>query len=147
VPGLAPADVEDVIMGCAMPEGEQGLNVARVIALNAGLPVTVPGQTVNRFCSSGLQTVANAAERIMAGFADVIVAGGVESMSAVPMSGHTPRPHPRDGLRAARPLHAHGQHGRDRRDPLRHHPRAAGRLRPVEPPEGAGGHPGRALRR
>jgi acetyl-CoA acetyltransferase len=95
VPGLAPADVEDVIMGCAMPEGEQGLNVARVIALNAGLPVTVPGQTVNRFCSSGLQTVANAAERIMAGFADVIVAGGVESMSAVPMSGHTPRPHPR----------------------------------------------------
>jgi acetyl-CoA acyltransferase len=95
VPGLKPADVEDVIMGCAMPEGEQGLNVARVIALNAGLPVTVPGQTVNRFCSSGLQTVANAAERIMAGFADVIVAGGVESMSAVPMSGHTPRPHPR----------------------------------------------------
>ena len=94
VPGLAGGDVEDVILGCAMPEGEQGLNIARTVALHAGLPVTVPGQTVNRFCSSGLQTIAQAAERIMAGFADVIVAGGVESMSAVPMGGHTPRPHP-----------------------------------------------------
>jgi acetyl-CoA acyltransferase len=94
VPGLAPGDVEDVIIGCAMPEGQQGLNMARTIALLAGCPVTVPAQTVNRFCSSGLQTIASAAERIMAGFADVIVAGGVESMSQVPMSGHTPRPHP-----------------------------------------------------
>jgi len=94
VPGLEGAEVEDVILGCAMPEGEQGLNIARTVALHAGLPVTVPGQTVNRFCSSGLQTIAQAAERIMAGFADVIVAGGVESMSAVPMGGHTPRPHP-----------------------------------------------------
>ena len=94
VPGLEPADVEDVILGCAMPEGEQGLNVARTIALLAGLPVTVPAQTVNRFCSSGLQTIASAAHRIMAGQADIIVAGGVESMSAVPMGGHTPRPHP-----------------------------------------------------
>jgi len=94
VPGLAPGDVEDVIIGCAMPEGQQGLNVARTISLHAGLPVSVPAQTVNRFCSSGLQTIAQAAERIMAGFADVIVAGGVESMSAVPMGGHTPRPHP-----------------------------------------------------
>ena len=94
VPGLDPADVEDVILGCAMPEGEQGLNVARTIALLAGLPVSVPAQTVNRFCSSGLQTIASAAHRIMAGQADAIVAGGVESMSRVPMGGHTPRPHP-----------------------------------------------------
>jgi len=94
VPNLNPAEVEDVIIGCAMPEGQQGLNMARVIALHAGLPVTVPGETVNRFCSSGLQTIAHAAERIMAGFADVIIAGGVESMSAVPMSGHRPSPHP-----------------------------------------------------
>ena len=94
VQGLEDKDVEDVILGCAMPEGQQGLNIARVTSLVAGLPVTTPAQTVNRFCSSGLQTIANASERIMAGFADVIVAGGVESMSAVPMSGHTPRPHP-----------------------------------------------------
>jgi len=94
VPQLAASDVEDVIFGCAMPEGQQGLNVARVIALHAGLPVSVPAETVNRFCSSGLQTVAHADERIMAGGADVIIAGGVESMSAVPMSGHKPSPHP-----------------------------------------------------
>lgn len=94
VPGLNPAEVEDVIIGCAMPEGQQGLNMARIVALHAGLPVSVPAETVNRFCSSGLQTIAHAAERIMAGFADVIIAGGVESMSAVPMSGHRPSPHP-----------------------------------------------------
>lgn len=94
VPGLAGADIDDVILGCAMPEGQQGLNIARTVGLLAGLPIEVPGQTVNRFCSSGLQTIASAAERIMAGFADAIVAGGVESMSAVPMGGHTPRPHP-----------------------------------------------------
>ncbi len=94
VPGLAGGDVDDVILGCAMPEGQQGLNIARTVGLLAGLPIEVPGQTVNRFCSSGLQTIASAAERIMAGFADAIVAGGVESMSAVPMGGHTPRPHP-----------------------------------------------------
>ncbi|MGM0577275.1 MAG: thiolase family protein [Myxococcota bacterium] len=94
VPGLKPEEVEDVVMGCAMPEGQQGLNVARAISLLAGLPTSVPAQTVNRFCSSGLQTIASAAERIMCGWADTIVAGGIESMSAVPMSGHTPRPHP-----------------------------------------------------
>jgi acetyl-CoA acyltransferase len=85
VPGLAPEEVEDVILGCAIPEGPQGMNIARLAALQAGLPYTVPAQTVNRFCSSGLQTIAQAAERIMAGFADVIIAGGVESMSLVPM--------------------------------------------------------------
>ena len=94
VPGLDPNDIDDVIVGCAMPEGQQGLNMARIISLHSGLPVSVPAETVNRFCSSGLQTIAHAAERIMSGMADVIVAGGVESMSAVPMSGHKPAPHP-----------------------------------------------------
>ena len=89
------SQIDDVIMGCAMPEGSQGLNFARVIALRAGLPVDVPGQTVNRFCSSGLQTIAMAAERIIANGADIIIAGGAESMSSVPMSGHhlSPNPH------------------------------------------------------
>lgn len=94
VPQLDPAEIDDVIVGCAMPEGQQGLNMGRIIAVHAGLPVSVPAETVNRFCSSGLQTIAHAAERIMSGMADVIVAGGVESMSAVPMSGHKPAPHP-----------------------------------------------------
>jgi len=81
-PGLDPAEVEDVIIGCAIPEGTQGLNIARLAAARAGLPVSVPAQTVNRFCSSGLQTIATAAERIIAGFATTIVAGGTESMSS-----------------------------------------------------------------
>lgn len=86
--GTDPHDVEDIIIGCAFPEGEQGMNVARVAALKAGMPVEVPAQTVNRFCSSGLQTIAAAAERIIAGFADCIIAGGVESMSMIPMGGN-----------------------------------------------------------
>lgn len=85
-----PSSVDDVIMGCAMPEGEQGLNVARMAALLAGLPETVPGVTINRFCSSGLQSIAMAAQSIISGMADVVVAGGVESMSMVPMSGNKP---------------------------------------------------------
>jgi acetyl-CoA acyltransferase len=85
---LNPAEVDDLIVGCAMPEGSQGLNFARVIALRAGLPVEVSGQTINRFCSSGLQTIAMAANSIMVGQADVVIAGGAESMSSVPMSGH-----------------------------------------------------------
>ncbi len=87
-------DVEDVIIGCAFPEGEQGMNVARVALLRAGLPHTVPGQTVNRFCSSGLQTIALAAQQIMAGFGTCIIAGGVESMSMVPMVGNKFAPNP-----------------------------------------------------
>jgi acetyl-CoA acyltransferase len=87
-------EVEDVIIGCAMPEGEQGMNVARVALLRAGLPYTVPGQTVNRFCSSGLQTIAIAAERIMAGFATCIIAGGTESMSMIPMASNKFAPNP-----------------------------------------------------
>ncbi|MCC6915696.1 acetyl-CoA C-acyltransferase [Nitrosomonas sp.] len=86
--GLDPAAVEDVIVGCAMPEAEQGINVARVALLLAGLPVSVPGVTVNRFCASGLQAVAMAADRVRLGEADVIIAGGTESMSMVPMMGN-----------------------------------------------------------
>jgi len=93
-PGLTKADVEDIIIGCAMPEGEQGLNFARIMSLYAGFPVTVPALTVNRFCSSGLQTIAMAAERVMLGAADVVIAGGVESMSHVPMTGFKVAPHP-----------------------------------------------------
>jgi acetyl-CoA acyltransferase len=86
--GVDPGAIEDVILGCAFPEGEQGMNVARVAALRAGLPYQVPAMTINRFCSSGLQSVALAAERIVAGFADCIVAGGTESMTCVPMGGN-----------------------------------------------------------
>jgi acetyl-CoA acyltransferase len=93
-PSLNPAEIDDVIIGCAMPEGAQGLNFARSIALRAGLPVEVSGQTVNRFCSSGLQTIAMAAERIIANGADVIIAGGAETMSLVPMTGFRVNPNP-----------------------------------------------------
>ena len=86
--GIDPARIDDVILGCAFPEGEQGMNVARVASMRAGLPVQVPAQTVNRFCASGLQAIATAAERIAAGAADLILAGGVESMSLVPMGGN-----------------------------------------------------------
>jgi len=85
---VAPEQIEDVILGCSFPEAEQGMNVGRMVALHSGLPYTVPGQTVNRFCSSGLQSISMAAERIMAGFADCIVAGGTESMTMVPMGGN-----------------------------------------------------------
>jgi len=94
VPGLDPNEIEDVILGCAMPEAEQGNNVARVASLRAGLPVTCSAMTVNRFCSSGLQAIALAAERIMAGFAEVIVAGGTETMSMIPMGGNRFSPNP-----------------------------------------------------
>jgi len=93
-PALDPGEIDDVIIGCAMPEGAQGLNFARTIALRAGLPVNTPGQTVNRFCSSGLQTIAMAAERIIANGADVIIAGGAETMSLVPMTGYRINPNP-----------------------------------------------------
>src|SRR5436309_1515027 len=94
VPQLDPKEIEDVILGCAMPEGEQGMNVARIASLRAGLPVEVAAMTVNRFCASGLQAIAIAAERIMAGGAEVIVAGGTESMSMIPMGGHKISPNP-----------------------------------------------------
>jgi acetyl-CoA acyltransferase len=94
-PGLRKEEVEDIIIGCAMPEGEQGLNFARIMSLYAGFPVTVPALTINRFCSSGLQSIAFAAERVMLGAADVVIAGGVESMSHVPMTGFKLSPNPR----------------------------------------------------
>ena len=94
VPGLDPKEIDDVILGCAMPEAEQGLNMARVALLRAGLPTDVSGQTVNRFCASGLQTIALAAQQVMSGMGDVVVAGGAESMSAVPMGGHHFAPNP-----------------------------------------------------
>jgi acetyl-CoA acyltransferase len=94
VPGLKMEDVEDIVLGCAFPESDQGLNLARVVALRAGFPYAVPGQTVNRFCSSGLQAIATAAYEIMVGAQDVIIAGGVEFMSQVPIMGLTPSPNP-----------------------------------------------------
>ncbi|MEK6337246.1 MAG: acetyl-CoA C-acyltransferase [Acidobacteriota bacterium] len=94
VPGLEAAEIEDVIMGCAMPEAEQGMNVARAAAIRAGLPVETSAMTINRFCSSGLQTIAMAADRIRGNGAEVIIAGGLESMSMIPMGGHIIRPNP-----------------------------------------------------
>ena len=94
VPGLVGEMVEDVVLGCAIPEAEQGLNVARVAALRAGLPVTTSGQTINRFCSSGLQAIATAAHEVMTGQVDVAVAGGVESMTLIPMTGNKYAPNP-----------------------------------------------------
>jgi acetyl-CoA acyltransferase len=92
--GVGASEVEDVIMGCAMPEAEAGMNVARAAAIRAGLPVETSAMTINRFCSSGLQSIAIAADRIRTGAADVIVAGGLETMSLIPMGGHTIRPNP-----------------------------------------------------
>ena len=86
--GVNPEEIDDVIFGCAFPEGEQGMNVARIAALKAGIPYQVPAMTINRFCSSGLQSIAQAAERVMSGFADCLIAGGVESMTMVPMAGN-----------------------------------------------------------
>jgi len=93
-PELDPADISDVIIGCAMPEGEQGMNVGRIAALRAGLPIEVPAMTMNRFCSSGLQTLASGAAHIVAGFSDIVLTGGVESMTMVPMGGNKPAPNP-----------------------------------------------------
>ncbi|MEO7271249.1 MAG: thiolase family protein [Vicinamibacterales bacterium] len=94
VPGLDPAEIDDVILGCAMPEAEQGLNVARIASLRAGVPVSAAAATVNRFCASGLQAIASAAERIMTGSAVAAIAGGTESMSLIPMGGHKIAPNP-----------------------------------------------------
>jgi acetyl-CoA acyltransferase len=93
-PAIDPTEVEDVILGCAMPEAEQGFNVARVASLRAGLPVSCSAMTVNRFCSSGLQAIAIASERIMVGSAQVIIAGGTETMSMIPRGGYHFAPNP-----------------------------------------------------
>lgn len=94
VPQIQPEEIDDVIIGCAMPEGPQGLNMARRVVLRAGMPVEVPAETVNRFCSSGLQTIVHAAQAIMSGMAEVVIAGGIESMSSVPMTGFKLTPNP-----------------------------------------------------
>jgi acetyl-CoA acyltransferase len=94
LPQLDPIEIDDIIIGCAFPEGEQGMNVARMISLRAGVPVEVPAMTINRYCSSGLQSIALASERVMSGSADVIIAGGIESMSMIPMGGSRPSPNP-----------------------------------------------------
>jgi len=94
IPGLDPKEIEDVVLGCAMPEAEQGMNVARIASLRAGLPVECSAITINRFCSSGLQAIAMAAERVMLGNAEVVIAGGAESMSMVPMGGNKTSPNP-----------------------------------------------------
>lgn len=94
VPTLKPEDVDDVIVGCAFPEAETGMNLARVVALGAGLPITTSGMTINRFCSSGLQAIADATAKVRAGWSDVIIAGGCETMSHIPMGGSIFRPHP-----------------------------------------------------
>jgi len=97
---LKPAEVDDVILGCAFPEGEQGMNMARMVSLRAGLPNSVPAETINRFCSSGLQSIAHGAFAIMAGQAEVVIAGGTESMSMVPMTGFkfSPMPYIADNM-------------------------------------------------
>jgi acetyl-CoA acyltransferase len=92
--GLDPVEIDDVILGCSFPEAEQGMNLGRIVALQAGLPDSVSGMTVNRFCSSGLQAIAMAAEKIMCGYAEVVIGGGVESMSMVPMGGNKLAPSP-----------------------------------------------------
>lgn len=94
VPALDAAEIDDVVIGCAMPEAEQGLNVARIASLRAGLPISASAVTVNRFCASGLEAIAIAADRIRSGAATVVLAGGTESMSLVPMGGHHVAPNP-----------------------------------------------------
>ncbi|HET9843125.1 MAG TPA: beta-ketoacyl synthase N-terminal-like domain-containing protein, partial [Gammaproteobacteria bacterium] len=95
IPSLDPVQIEDIIIGCAMPEGAQGMNVARIAALMGGIPDSVPAMTINRFCASGLQAIALAREKIVLGEADVIIAGGVESMSLIPMGGYHYRANPK----------------------------------------------------
>ena len=151
-PGLDPAEIDDVILGCAMPEAEQGMNVARIASLRAGIPVESAAVTINRFCSSGLQAIAFAAERIRSGSATAIVAGGTESMSLIPMGGHKIAPNPElmhsypdvylgTGLVAENHAAA-SQISRDEQDAfaLRSHERAncGDRRRPVRGRDGAG---------
>ena len=139
-PGLDPAEIDDVILGCAMPEAEQGLNVARIASLRAGIPVSASAVTVNRFCSSGLQAIAQGAERIMAGFADAIVAGGTESMSLVPMGGHKIAPNPIAGGQLSGRLPHHGARGGEPRARGGGEPRGTGRVRARQPSQGRRRH-------
>ncbi len=140
--GLKPEEVDDVVMGCSFPEAEQGLNVARLICYIAGLPYTVPGQTVNRFCSSGLQAIAIGAEHIMCGFADVIIAGG----SGIHVHGshgrEQDRPQPQAHRDLPRGLYGHGGHRGKCGPEIRDQPGGSGCLCPEEPSESCGGDQG-----
>ena len=149
VPTLDPKAIEDAIVGCAMPEGEQGLNVARIGALLAGLPNTVGGVTVNRFCASGLTAIQMAADRIRVGEADVMIAGGVESMSMVPMSGNKPSFNPAVFMRDENVGIAYGMGmtAEKRRAAVEGDARGAGRVRAAVAPEGAEGDGGRRVQR
>ncbi len=130
--------VEDVIIGCAMPEAEQGMNVARIASLRAGLPIEAAAMTINRFCASGLQSIALAAERIRGGGADVIVAGGTESMSLVPMGGNKISINPWLEEHYPGVLHVDGADRGARGAPLRHRARGGRPVLARQPPEGAG---------
>ena len=142
VPQLDPKEIEDVILGCAMPEAEQGNNVARTASLRAGVPIEASAMTINRFCSSGLQAIAMAAERIMAGGAEVIVAGGTESMSMVPMGGNKISRQPLAGRALSRFADYHGPDCRAAGDQIQHHPRGRGSILSAQPSEGIGGNRG-----
>ncbi len=137
---IDPLLVEDVIMGCSFPEGEQGMNMARVAALRAGIPYQVPAQTVNRFCSSGLQTIASAAERIMAGFADCIIAGGAESMTMIPMGGNKYSANPSLGASWPESFATMGITAELVADKYRYLPGRPGRFCSGEPCQGRGRH-------
>ena len=122
-PAIAPEEIDDVILGCAMPEAESGMNMARIAALRAGLPDSVPGVTINRFCSSGLQAIAMAADRIRSGGAQIIIAGGAESLSMIPMAGNKFAAQSLDGGSSSADLHGHGPHRRAGAQEIRRHPR------------------------
>ena len=142
VPQLKPAEVEDLILGCAMPEGEQGLNIARVVGLLGGLPEETSAMTINRFCSSGLQAIALAAGSIAAGYNQLVMAGGVESMSMVPMTGNKLSASPEAMRRVSYGLYADGNHRRERGQEVQRLARRPGRVRAQEPAEGVGGDQG-----
>ena len=146
VPALDTREIEDVIIGCAMPEGEQGMNVARICSLRAGLPVESAAMTINRFCASGLQSIALASERIRGGGADVMVAGGTESMSFVPMGGNKVSINPSLFEQYPDSYLSMGLTAERLAKPLPHHAGGIGPVRPGEPPEGAGRAGGGPLR-
>ena len=107
---LEKKDVEDIMIGCSFPEAEQGLNIGRIAPQIAGFPVDVTGATVNRFCASGLEAISQAVLRVMAGWSDIVIGGGLESMTYVPMGGNLPRPHPAIHQKAGRPVCLHGHY-------------------------------------
>ena len=145
-PGIDPSEIDDVILGCAMPEAEQGMNVARIASLRAGVPISASAVTINRFCSSGLQAIAFAAERIMCGSARAIIAGGTESMSMIPMGGHTVAPNPSLSITIPTCISAPGSSPKIM-PANRDFARRAGRLRVSQPPTRDRGDRRRPIRR